>query len=221
MRCKCRYCQTNLNTQEAYKITENNKVAYFCNEEHYNYFIEKEKREKLNKEEIKRKQKEELEAIKKQKKEEEAAIRKQKKEEEAARRQQKKEEEALAIEKRKQEKDKAYYLICEIIGRKEIINTVLWKEWASWNKVADNDKIGSYLEENRTYLCGVISRLKDKELDRIRYLSAILKNNLGDFKQKAKEIEKPKVKVDESFYESSPVAARNRRRSLADLEDEI
>lgn len=104
--------------------------------------------------------------------------------------------------KRKQEKeaadkDKVYRLICDIIGRKEIINTVLWKEWKIWNKVAYNEKIGCYLEENKDYLRDVISRLEDVEFNRIRYLSAILKNKLGDYKPKARETEKPVVQADE------------------------
>lgn len=126
--------------------------------------------------------------------------------------------------KRKQEKeaadkDKVYRLICDIIGRKEIINTVLWKEWAQWNKVASNEKIGQYLEENKFYLISLISRLDNVEFNRIRYLSTILKNKLGDFKPNTKEIEKPKIQIDETFYVST--TNNNKRRSLADLEDEF
>ena len=135
-------------------------------------------------------------------------------------RQKKQEEHDLAVKQRKEEKDRVYYLICEIVGRKEIINTVLWKEWKEWNKIFSNETIASYLEENKAYLTSTISRLEDKEFNRIRYLSAILKNSLGDFKLKEKETEKPKVQVDETFYEAAP-ATRNKRRSLADLEDEF
>ena len=119
------------------------------------------------------------------------------------------------------DKDKAYYLICEIIGRKEIINTILWKEWALWNKVASNEKIGQYLEENKVYLIDVIGRLANVELGRIKYLSAILKNNLSDFKPKIKETPKPKIQVDETFYAPTSNNNNNKRRSLADLEDEF
>ena len=117
-------------------------------------------------------------------------------------------------------KNKAYSLICGIIGREKIINTVLWKEWKGWNKVFSNETIASYLEENKAYLTSTISRLEDKEFNRIRYLSAILKNYLGDFKLKEKEEEKPKVQVDETFYASAPTT-QNKRRSLEDLEDEF
>ena len=84
-------------------------------------------------------------------------------------------------EKGKIDKDKVYSLVCEIIGRKEIINTVLYKEWQSWNMVASNEIIYQYLEENKNYLCSAISKLENKEFNRIRYLSAIIKNNIGDF----------------------------------------
>jgi YHS domain-containing protein len=201
MRAKCRHCQTNLSTQDAYKTMFDKKRAYFCNEEHYNLFLEKKEKERIEKEFLKQKQKEEREA-KNKKKQEEAAV---------------------ETEKWKQTKNKAYYLICEIIGREEVINTLLWKEWATWNKVASNEVIGQYLEENKEYLISVIGRLDNIEYNRIKYLSAILKNKLGDYKPKAViiEEEKPKVKVDESFYETSSTVRNNKRRSLADLEDEF
>jgi len=124
-------------------------------------------------------------------------------------------------EKTAADKDKVYRLICDIIGRKEIINTVLWKEWAIWNKVASNEVIGQYLEENKSYLIDIVYRLDNVEFGRIRYLSTILKNKLGDFKSKAKETPKPKVQVDETFYAPVTNNSNNKRRSLADLEDDF
>ena len=118
------------------------------------------------------------------------------------------------------DKDRVYRLICDIIGKREILNSILWKEKMVWNKVASDEIIGQYLEENKEYLTNAISRLDNVEYNRIRYLSAILKNSLGDFKPKVKEEAKPKTQVDETFYE--PVTTRNnKRRSLADLEDEF
>lgn len=125
-------------------------------------------------------------------------------------------------EKAVADKDNTYKLICEIIGREKIINTALWKEWKVWNEVATDEVIWQYLEENKEYLTSMIGRLDNVEYNRIRYLSAILKNKLGDYKPKVivKETEKPKVQVDETFYESTPTA-HNKRRSLADLEDDF
>lgn len=122
--------------------------------------------------------------------------------------------------KASEDKDKAYYLICDIVGRKKIINSALWKEWAIWNEVATNEVIGKYLDENKEYLSSIIGRLDNIEYGRIKYLSAILKNKLGDYESKAvvKEVEKPKTNIEMTFYE--PVQTNNnKRRSLADLED--
>ena len=121
-----------------------------------------------------------------------------------------------------EDKDKAYYLICDIIGRKKIINSALWKEWAIWNEVATNEVIGKYLDENKEYLSSVIGRLDNLEYNRIKYLSAILKNKLGDYKPKVamEPKEKTKIQVDTTFYE--PIStSNNKRRSLEDLEDDF
>ena len=121
-----------------------------------------------------------------------------------------------------EDKDKVYRLVCDIIARKEITNTALFAEWKVWNKVANNETIGKYLDENKEFLCSTIARLEDKEFNRIRYLSAILKNKLGDYKPNVivSEVEKPKVNVDQTFYDATPTT-RNKRRSLADLEDDF
>lgn len=125
-----------------------------------------------------------------------------------------------------EDRDKAYALICRIIGRETIINTALWSEWREWSKVADDAKIGQFLAENEEYLTGVIGRLTDAEFPRIRYLSTVLKNRLGDYKPKVQENVKvqlkvqPRVDIDETMYEA-PARNLNKRRSLADLEDEL
>ena len=200
MRCKCRQCQKILNTQEAYKTTVDNKVAYFCDEDHYDCFITSKQKQKLEKEAERQLQKEKREAEK----------------------QKQREAEELAKEKRQQEKDKAYYLICEIIGRKAIANTALWKEWALWNKVADNAKIGTYLEENKEYLRDTISKIENKEFNRIRYLSAILKNKLGDYivQVKKEAAPKPVIQVETSSYDVINTN-QNKRRSLSDFEEDF
>lgn len=117
-----------------------------------------------------------------------------------------------------EDKDRVYYLICDIMGEKEIINTTLFKEWQVWNKVADNAKIAKFLEENKENLTLSITRLGGYEYARIRYLSTIIRNKIKDFKPKAEGVEKPKVVVEETIYEA-PTQSLNKRRSLADLED--
>ena len=175
MRCKCRQCQTNLDTQTAYKTIINNKNAYFCNEEHYNKFVQSNK--------VKREKQEHEEKLKQQ----------------------------------------VYDLFCEILGVKGITNTALWKERAEINKVFSDEIIISYLEENKEWITASVGRLSGGEYGKIRYVSVILRNKLGDYKTKVvmRESEKPKIHVDESLFDSTPVVTRNKRRSLLDLEDEI
>ena len=136
------------------------------------------------------------------------------------------EAEYLAEEERKKkaeaDKNRVYYLICDIMGEKEIISTALYKEWAIWNKVADNAKIGDYLAENKDYLSSAIARLGSSEYARIRYLSTIIRDKIKAFVPKVEVAEKPKVTTDvnmnEMMYEIRNTNT-NKRRSLADLED--
>ena len=114
-------------------------------------------------------------------------------------------------------KDKVYYLICDIMGEKEIISTALFKEWQVWNKVADNVKIAKYLEENQDYLTSVIARLGSAEYARIRYLSAIIRDKIKAFVPKVEVEEKPKV-VAEEYYETKYKAKA--RTALLDLEED-
>ena len=212
---KCKICGKQLKIENAYKgifyNSNNNPLPpqYYCGEEHY--LIGKKENEELLKRVKENKEKASARKIAEAAKKEEAAKRKEEK-------QRREVEERKVIEKRKADKDKVYYLICDIIGRKEIINTALWKEWEIWNRVATNEVIGQYLEEDKDYLISMIARLENNEYNRIRYLSAILKNKLGDYKPKVKTVERVKVQVDVNLYEPQ-ISTTNKRRSLADLED--
>jgi hypothetical protein len=130
------------------------------------------------------------------------------------------------LEKKKkaaEDKDRVYRLICDIMNEKEIINTILFKEWAIWNKVADNEKIGQYLEENQEYLSSVIARLQSSEFARIRYLSTIIKDKIKGFVPKVKTEEKPRV-VDSSFELFEPTLEKNppeEEQVLYDVEDDL
>jgi YHS domain-containing protein len=120
--------------------------------------------------------------------------------------------------KAQEDKDRVYRLVCDIMGEKEIISTALFREWQVWNKVADNEKIAKYLDENKDYLTSVIARLSATEYAKIRYLSAIIRDKIKAFVPKAEVVEAPKIVVEETIYEV-PTQSLNKRRSLADLED--
>lgn len=113
------------------------------------------------------------------------------------------------------DRDITYKLICDIIGRPKIINTVLWKEWKVWNEVASDDIVKQYLIENKEYLMKVMLRLDNMEYGRIRYLSAILKNNLGDFKPK-QEVLVPQIKAEHYVTKFK----LKERAALLDIEEE-
>ena len=127
--------------------------------------------------------------------------------------------------KAKEDKDRVYRLVCDIMGEKEIRNSILWKEWTIWNKVADNEKIGKYLEENKDYLSSVIGRLNSSEFARIRYLSTIIKDKIKEFvprvamDEKVEEAFQPKIAIDQTFeiYNGQTKIA-NKRRSFDEME---
>lgn len=121
--------------------------------------------------------------------------------------------------KTKEDKDKVYYLICDMFGY-EIQNTKFFDEWRYWNKLKSNEIIYKYLRENEAYLQQICDRSYGTEYNKIRYFSAVLKNSLRDFKPKAEVIPQPKVVVEETIYEA-PTHSLNKRRSLADLEDDL
>jgi hypothetical protein len=121
-------------------------------------------------------------------------------------------------EKAAADKDRVYRLICDIIGRKEILNSILWKEKTVWNKVSTDGVIAQYLEQNKDYLTGVISRLEDKEFNRIRYLSAIIKNSIGDFKPKTIVKETIRTVTDEHYETKFKPKAR---KALGDFEEDF
>lgn len=118
-----------------------------------------------------------------------------------------------------EDKDKVYRLICDILGEKEIINTALWAEKKIWNKAFSDEFIAKYLQENQDYLTSAVSKLSGTEYAKIRYVSAVLKNSLRDFKPKIEAVDTPRVVVAEEHYETKykPKA----RMALEDFEEEI
>ena len=131
------------------------------------------------------------------------------------------EEEYIAEEEHKkkaqEDKDRVYYLICDIMGEKEIISTALFKEWQIWLKVADNEKIAKYLAENQEYLSKAIGRLSSSEYAKIRYLSTIIRDKIKAFKPKVEVREVPKIVTEEHYETKYKVRTR---LALEDLEDD-
>lgn len=124
--------------------------------------------------------------------------------------------------KAQEDKSRVYRLVCDIMGEKEVISTALYKEWAIWNKVADDAKIAKYLEENKDYLSSVVGRLQNSEYARIRYLSAIIRDKIKAFVPKVRVVEVPKV-VEEQQNEHLTMFVNTkrviRRKGFAEEDD--
>lgn len=127
-----------------------------------------------------------------------------------------------AMQKEKTDKDAIYTEIVDIFGYK-IQNSALFKEWKCWNELASNEKILSYIQGNKDYIKGAVGKLNSTEYARIRYMSAILKNSLVDYKVGSrKEPEKIEVKNDSFFELFEPIKeSKKMRKSFAELEDDL
>ena len=179
--CKCKKCQANLSTAKAYRVDYGkNDRKYFCNEEHYNEWIQEQ-------EEIKKKQ-----------------------------------------EYDKQMKDRFYYAFCDILGVKGITHTALWKEKAEINAVFPDELVAAYLEENKEWIKEAVSKLSGGIYGKIRYVSAILKNKLGDYVPKIQETPKQPVIIESKIDDSEDAGLRinkkkktERRRGFAEMDGEV
>ena len=207
MRVTCRYCKSKIEKKNALQILGEKHNTYYCNQECYsNYFAEKEKTKNEN------------EAVKRAK-EIERLAKKQEKERQI-------EEQKAASAARKAKRDAVYDELCDIFGY-EVQNTVLFTEWILWNKLADDEKILAYLKEHKDYIKGATARASGTEYAKIRYMSAILKNNLKDYSNSRGQRSQLQVIDDAMPKESSfvlfePVKENKKvRKSFAELEDDL
>ena len=207
MRVTCRYCKSKIEKKNALQILGEKHNTYYCNQECYsNYFAEKEKTKNEN------------EAVKRAK-EIERLAKKQEKERQI-------EEQKAASAARKAKRDAVYDELCDIFGY-EVQNTVLFTEWILWNKLADDEKILAYSKEHKDYIKGATARASGTEYAKIRYMSAILKNNLKDYSnsrgQRAQlPVVDDAIPKESSFVLFEPVKENKKvRKSFAELEDDL
>ena len=134
-----------------------------------------------------------------------------------------KEIERLAKKQEKEENkqkriDPVYEEVADIFGYR-IANSALFKEMKLWRGICDDSKILAYLQEHKIYIKNKLEQLDSNEYSRIRYVSAILKNSLADYKRTVR-VEPEKINVDCEIYEQS-FSTRKKRRGLNALEDEV
>lgn len=130
------------------------------------------------------------------------------------------EEENEKQAKIKAEYDEIFETTKEIFGYEFAGHSLLQRELRTWEKLTTRQKIILYLKENKVWLSTVMSKEFNGDYNRVRYFSAVVSSKLHDFKPKIEETPKPKVVVEEEIY-TTTAPSRNRRRSLADLEDDI
>ena len=79
-------------------------------------------------------------------------------------------------------------------------NTIMYKEFDEISKVHGWDKMSSYLEANRSYLNKCMNKDFTSEYAKIRYISAIFKNSLGDFREPKKDVVVKKSVVQDCVF---------------------
>ena len=120
------------------------------------------------------------------------------------------------IQKRRQSKDNTFLCINDIFGYK-VTSSVLFKEISGLHDTFTYEKMFAYLQENQQYLKQVMEKEFISEYAKIRYFSAILKNNLADFKMKEHEFVKS-INVDIS---SNRYKRKKQRKALSEIEEEV
>ena len=121
-------------------------------------------------------------------------------------------------ERRKQLHYKVCELFSEILGVVKITNTTLYKEKAELNEVYSDEMIISYLEENKNWLTTSVSKLSGNIYGKIRYVSVILRNKLGDYKPQTVVRQAVTPKIQDEHYETK--FKLKQRRGFEDLEDD-
>ena len=125
------------------------------------------------------------------------------------------EEEYNSILAARKVKDDTFECINRIFGY-IVTNTALFKEINALVKVYDYELILSYLEENFDFLYEVVHRDFEREYNKIRYFSAILNNNLADYR--TEQIQPEPVKQEEVEVIENHYKRKTRRRGLDEIE---
>ena len=116
-----------------------------------------------------------------------------------------------------------YDIVLDICGGKFTGRTIVWKEYLTWKEVVDGNgnKVKWYLTENKRSLSEALKKKHfDSDFGMIKYLSAIVKNNVAQYR--SNEYMSLPLKESESQVKENTAVIPNskRRKSLAELEDE-
>jgi hypothetical protein len=120
------------------------------------------------------------------------------------------------INTEKENKNRVIDLAFELIG--QTTNTALFKELTEIAKVHTYTKLLKFMEENMIDLDVAVSRNDFvHEYAKIRYFAAIIKNQIGDFKEK---VETENTEVHDFDYVEEVKYTPTKKKSFADFIDE-
>jgi hypothetical protein len=125
-------------------------------------------------------------------------------------------EEYETINIEKESKNKVIDLSFELVGK--TTNTALFKELTEISKVHTYTKMLKFMEENMIDLDVAMSRNDFvHEFAKIRYFAAIIKNQIGDFKEK---VEMENIEVHGFDFVEEVKYTPTKKKSFADFIDE-
>lgn len=111
--------------------------------------------------------------------------------------------------------DKAF----EVFGK--TTNTIFFKEFDEISKIHTFEKMSSYIDDNKDKLNYFMNKDFSSEYARVRYFTAIFKNNLADYTiRKQEPIIKKEVSIDIDIHHSN-YKKKNTRKGINDILDEI
>lgn len=111
----------------------------------------------------------------------------------------------------KTNKDKLQIIIDDIF-ESPVTNSILYKEISEWDKLKPIEIIIDYLQENKNFINKSLNKDFQSEYAKIRYFSAIVKNNIKNYNIKKVEVIK---KIDVEIYETE-YQSKKRKKCLSE-----
>ena len=111
----------------------------------------------------------------------------------------------------------------DICGGKFTGRTIVWKEYLTWKEVVDGNgnKVKWYLTENKRSLSDALKKKHfESDFGMIKYLSAIVKNNVSQYRSNEHMSLPPKESESQVKENTAVIPNSKRKKSLAELEDE-
>lgn len=127
-------------------------------------------------------------------------------------------DEYITVQKNKEYKSQTYNIINEIFGYK-VINTLLFKELKTIVALSSYENLYGYLNHNINQLKQIMNKQFNNEVGKIRYFSAIVKNNITDYIEVENDV--TTVTYDINDIEKTKYKPKQRRKCIMDYLKEV